>query len=161
MWKRLKFCRSGNTLKKEAGSGSKLGSIWLFEEPEAEAFFIKHGARMWKRKHFEERNLKRKQKNSTASTSLHVAYIDGLKILEDCNARVIQTLPACSVQCTQKIFNYYRLSLRKQQLNAYFLALLILEVEVGLLCFCTLRCAFLPHGAQIASGNIHTKHSPD
>jgi len=26
------------------------GSIWPFEEPETEAFFIKHGARMWKRK---------------------------------------------------------------------------------------------------------------
>jgi len=37
-------------LKKESGSGSKLGSIWLFEEPEAEAFFIKHGAGIWKRK---------------------------------------------------------------------------------------------------------------
>jgi len=31
-------------LKKETGSGSELGSIWLFEEPEKEAFFIKHGA---------------------------------------------------------------------------------------------------------------------
>jgi len=29
------FCGSGSTLKKEAGSGSKLGSIWLFEELEA------------------------------------------------------------------------------------------------------------------------------
>jgi len=28
-------------LKKEAGSGSELGSIWLDEEPEAEAFLIK------------------------------------------------------------------------------------------------------------------------
>jgi len=37
-------------LKKEAESGRKLGSIWLFEEPEAEAFFIYHGAGMWKRK---------------------------------------------------------------------------------------------------------------
>jgi len=27
MWKRLNFCVSGSTLKKEAGSGSKLGSI--------------------------------------------------------------------------------------------------------------------------------------
>jgi len=46
MWKRkqLNFCGSGSTLKKEAGSGSELGSVWLFEEPEAEAFFIKHGA---------------------------------------------------------------------------------------------------------------------
>jgi len=35
-------------LKKEAGS--ELESIWLFEEPEAEAFFIKHAAGMWKRK---------------------------------------------------------------------------------------------------------------
>jgi len=50
MWKRLNFCGSGSTLKKEAESGSKLGSICLFEEPEAEAFFIKHGAGMWKRK---------------------------------------------------------------------------------------------------------------
>jgi len=31
-------------LKKEAGSGSELESIGLFEEPEAEAFFIKHDA---------------------------------------------------------------------------------------------------------------------
>jgi len=41
MWKRLKrlnFCGSGSTLKKEAGSGSFL----LFEEPEV--FFIKRGA---------------------------------------------------------------------------------------------------------------------
>jgi len=49
-WKRLNFCGSGSTLKKEAGRGSKLGSIWLFKEPEAEAFFIKHGAGMRKRK---------------------------------------------------------------------------------------------------------------
>jgi len=27
MWKRLNFCGSGSTLKKEDGSGSKLGSI--------------------------------------------------------------------------------------------------------------------------------------
>jgi len=37
MWKRkwskrLNFCGSESTLKKEAGSGSKLGSIWLFED---------------------------------------------------------------------------------------------------------------------------------
>jgi len=31
-------------LKKEAESGSELGSICLFEEPKAEVFFIKHGA---------------------------------------------------------------------------------------------------------------------
>jgi len=31
-------CGSGSALKKEAGNGSELGSIWLFEEPEAEAF---------------------------------------------------------------------------------------------------------------------------
>jgi len=29
-WKRLNFCGSGSTLKKEAGSGSELESIWLF-----------------------------------------------------------------------------------------------------------------------------------
>jgi len=42
LWKRLNFCgsESGSILKKEAGS--ELGSILLFEEPEA--FFIKHGA---------------------------------------------------------------------------------------------------------------------
>jgi len=52
MWKRkrLNFCGSGSTLKKEGGS--ELGSIWLFEESEAEAFFIKHGAGMWKRLNF-------------------------------------------------------------------------------------------------------------
>jgi len=50
MWKRLNFCGSGNTLKIEAGS--ELGSVWLFEEPEAEEFFIKHGARMRKRLNF-------------------------------------------------------------------------------------------------------------
>jgi len=66
-----------NTLKKEAGSKCELGSIWLFEEPEAEAFFIKPGAAMWKRKleaeavkavkflwkqnHFEKRSWKHKQ----------------------------------------------------------------------------------------------------
>jgi len=37
-------------LKKEARSGSELGNISLFEEPEAETFFIKHGAGVWKRK---------------------------------------------------------------------------------------------------------------
>jgi len=35
----INFCGSWSTLKKEAGN--KLRSIWLFEEPEAEAFFIK------------------------------------------------------------------------------------------------------------------------
>jgi len=40
----VKFCGSGSTLKKEAGSGSEHGSILIFEEPEAEALFIKHGA---------------------------------------------------------------------------------------------------------------------
>jgi len=34
-------------LTKEAGS--ELGSIGRFEEPEVEAFFIKHVAGMWKR----------------------------------------------------------------------------------------------------------------
>jgi len=56
MWKRLNFYGNECTLKKEAGSGSEHGSIELFEEPKAEAFFIKHGAGMWKRKHFEERS---------------------------------------------------------------------------------------------------------
>jgi len=42
MWKPLIFC----------GSGSKLGSIWLFEEPEVEAFFHNTGAGMWKRLNF-------------------------------------------------------------------------------------------------------------
>jgi len=37
-------------LKEEAGSGSELRSFRLFEKPEAEAFFIKHRAWMWKRK---------------------------------------------------------------------------------------------------------------
>jgi len=46
LWKRkLHF-------EKEAGSGSELGSIWLFEEPEAEAFVIKHEAWMRKRLNF-------------------------------------------------------------------------------------------------------------
>jgi len=39
-------------LKNEAGSRSKLGSISLFEEPEAKPFFIKHGAEMWKSLNF-------------------------------------------------------------------------------------------------------------
>jgi len=48
-WKRLNFGGSRSTLKKEAGS--ELGSIRLFEEPEAaEVFFIKHRAGMWKQK---------------------------------------------------------------------------------------------------------------
>jgi len=71
MRKRLHFCGSGSTLKKEAGS--ELESILLFKELEAEAFFIKHAAGLWKqrkleavkffwkRKHFEERGWKRKQ----------------------------------------------------------------------------------------------------
>jgi len=50
MWKRLNFLESGSTLKKQAESGSKLGNIWLFEEPEAEAFFKKLGSGIWKRK---------------------------------------------------------------------------------------------------------------
>jgi len=37
-------------LKKETGSGNELGSILLFEELKAEAFFIKHRAEMWKQK---------------------------------------------------------------------------------------------------------------
>jgi len=40
--KRLNFC--GSTLKKQAGSGRKPGSVLLFEEPEAEVFFVKHAA---------------------------------------------------------------------------------------------------------------------
>jgi len=36
----------------EERSWSKLGSIWLFKESEAEPFFIKHGAGMWKRLNF-------------------------------------------------------------------------------------------------------------
>jgi len=36
-WKRLNFCGSGSTLKKEARSGSKLGSDYLYSELEAEA----------------------------------------------------------------------------------------------------------------------------
>jgi len=51
-------------LNKDAGS--ELGSIWLFEEPETEAFFHKTRGRdveavkfLWKRKHFEERSWKR------------------------------------------------------------------------------------------------------
>jgi len=49
-------------VKKEAGSRSELGSIGLFEGPEA--FFIKNGAGkleteavkfLWKQKHFEEK----------------------------------------------------------------------------------------------------------
>jgi len=50
---RLNFCGSGSTLKKEAGS--ELGSIWLFEKPEA--FFIKRGAGMWKRKRWKQLNF--------------------------------------------------------------------------------------------------------
>jgi len=45
-WKQLNLCGSGSTLKKETGSVSELGSICLFEEPEVEVFFIKHGAGM-------------------------------------------------------------------------------------------------------------------
>ena len=42
MWKRkrLIFWGSGSTLKKIAGSESEFGSIWLFEEPKAEAICI-------------------------------------------------------------------------------------------------------------------------
>jgi len=36
-WKRLNFCESRSTLKKEAGSGSKLRSDKLYTELEAEA----------------------------------------------------------------------------------------------------------------------------
>jgi len=58
MWKRLNFCGNRSTLKKQAGSGSKHESMQLFEEPEAEAFFIKHSQRCgrgswkWKRLNF-------------------------------------------------------------------------------------------------------------
>jgi len=54
-WNRLNFYESGSTLKRETVSGNELGSIWLFEEPEAEAFFIKHAAgkrKRWKRLNF-------------------------------------------------------------------------------------------------------------
>jgi len=45
MWKQKHF--------EEAESGSELGSIWLFNKaPVAEAFFMKHGAGMWKRLNF-------------------------------------------------------------------------------------------------------------
>jgi len=71
-WKHVNFCGSESTLKREAEIGSKLGSIWLFEEPKA--FFITHWQErgsgswkrkleaveevkfLWKRKHFEERS---------------------------------------------------------------------------------------------------------
>jgi len=69
-------------LKKEAGSGSKLGSIRLFEQPEAEAFFIKHGAGMRKRLNFcgSGSTLKKKvgsgsKKYSTASKSLFLTNL--------------------------------------------------------------------------------------
>jgi len=39
-WKRKRWKRKHF----EERSGSELGSIWLSEEPEAEALFIKHGA---------------------------------------------------------------------------------------------------------------------
>jgi len=48
LWKRKHF--------KKAGSGSNIGSIRLFDEPET--CFIKHGRGMWKRKHFEQRSWK-------------------------------------------------------------------------------------------------------
>jgi len=67
MWKRLNFCGSESSLKKEAESGSKLGSILFFEELETEAFFIKHAAGIWKRLNFCGSGSK---KYSTASTSL-------------------------------------------------------------------------------------------
>jgi len=65
----IQGCGSGKflqkrTLKKGAGSGSELRSIWFFEEPEAEAFFIKHVEAfkfLRNRKHFEERSWKLKQ----------------------------------------------------------------------------------------------------
>jgi len=53
MWKRkrkleaveaVKFLWKRGHFKEEAGSGSELGSICLFKEPEAEAFLIKHGS---------------------------------------------------------------------------------------------------------------------
>jgi len=40
--------------EEEAGIGSKLESIWLFEKSEAEVFFVKNGAGMWKRLNFVE-----------------------------------------------------------------------------------------------------------
>jgi len=46
----VKFCGSKSALEKEAGS--ELGSIWHFEEPKAEAFFIKHRSEMRKRLKF-------------------------------------------------------------------------------------------------------------
>jgi len=62
IWKRLNFYGSGSTLKKEPESGSKLGSIRLFENPEAVKL-------LWKRKHFEERSWKQTRKHSTFSES--------------------------------------------------------------------------------------------
>jgi len=53
----VKFLWKRKHLKKKAGSGSELGSIWLFAEPEAEAFFIKHEAGMWKRKRWKRLNF--------------------------------------------------------------------------------------------------------
>jgi len=53
LWKQLDFVEVvPSTLKKEAGSRSKLESICLFEMPEVEAFFIKLGVEMWKQLNF-------------------------------------------------------------------------------------------------------------
>jgi len=63
LWKRKHF-------EERSWKRKRIGSILLFDEPETEAFFIKHGARMWKpmleaevvkRKHVEKRSWKRKQ----------------------------------------------------------------------------------------------------
>jgi len=59
--------------------GSELGSIRLFEDLKAEAFFIKHGAGMWK--HFEERSWKRKQTRQRFILTLYGAGSGSKNIL--------------------------------------------------------------------------------
>jgi len=79
MWKqkRLNFYGSRSTLKKETGSGSKLGSIWLFEE--LEAFFIKHGAGMWKQLNFCESGSTLKKKIEAEANSEATSFIQSWK----------------------------------------------------------------------------------
>jgi len=81
LWKRINFCGSGSTLKKL--------------EANLEAFFIKHGTEMWKRKleavkslwkrkHFKERSWKWKQK------ILYCFHIPGCNSLEYLSFRIVQ-----------------------------------------------------------------------
>jgi len=77
-WKRLNFCGSGITLKKEAGS--ELGSIFHKTwDRDVEAEAVEVVKFLWNRKHFEERSWKRKK--TRKQLTLYGAGSESINIL--------------------------------------------------------------------------------